>query len=327
MVLALVFGEVACFVAPSVAAPVPPGDAYATLAVVNAGRQTLFGGTATIEQRVGDGIFIMMEARLNMDADGVRPLARPADYPEREYGALKRGIAMLDARLVDQLRSGEMERMSNVRGSGDVWIRSSVDGTLQPVGLYVPRSYDARVPMPLVVFLHGRHDAEGEIVASPLLQQLAETAGAILIAPYARGDAGYDGAAAQDVYDALDAATRAFSVDEQRIYLAGFSMGAFAVFRLAALRADRWRGLLAVAGALTDRQSASIAQRLRGKDVFLAYDAPDEIVAERDVRATAGYLRAAGVSVHEYRQTLGHHALYALEPALRGAWKAMLTER
>ena len=304
--------------------PLPSSGAYAALAVVDEGRRTLLDGSAAIEQRDGNDVYVMMEARLNLAADNLRPSARPPDYPVAQYLALERGVATLDAALIERLLSGRWGAMGEIRGAGDVWIRSSLDGSLQPVGVYVPSTYDPHTAAPLVLFLHGRHAAEDEIAAAPMLQHLAERSGAVVIAPYARGDAGYDGRAAQDVYDALEAATRAFTVDPRRICLAGFSMGAFAVFHLAALHAQRWHALLAAAGALTDESRVAIARRLRRVPVYLVSGSGDAVVAPREVQATAQFLRGAGVPVREFTVTGGHHALYALEPALGRAWQAML---
>ncbi|TAM77936.1 hypothetical protein EPN44_01855 [bacterium] len=304
--------------------PLPSSGAYTALALVDEGRRTLLDGSATIERRDGNDVYVMMEARLNLAAGNLRPGMRPPDYPAAEYAAYERGVAVLDTSLIGRLLTERMGEMGEVRGAGDIWIRSSLDDSLQPVGLYVPSSYDPHTPAPLVIFLHGRHAAEDEMVAAPALQRLAEDSGAIIVAPYARGDAGYDGRAAQDVYDALAAATRAFTVDPRRVCLAGFSMGAFAVFHLAALHAQRWSALLAAAGALTDESREAIARRLHRTQVYLVSGTGDAVVTPRAVRATARFLRTSGVHVHEYQVTGGHHALYALEPALRSAWFAML---
>ncbi len=313
--------------APASAVPsttLPSSGAGSALTVVDEGRKTLLEGSAAIERRDGNDVYVMMEARLNLAAGNLRPGMRPPDYPAAEYAAFERGVAVLDTALIERLLAGRIGEMGGVRGAGEVWIRSSLDDSLQPVGLYVPSSYDRHAPAPLVIFLHGRHTAEDEVVAAPMLQRLAESSGAIVVAPYARGDAGYDGRAAQDVYDALDAATRAFAVDPRHVCLAGFSMGAFAVFHLAVRHAQRWSALLAAAGTLTDGSRETIARRLRGMPVYLVSDTNDAVVTPREVRATARFLRTSGVHVHEYPLIGGHHALYALEPALQRAWHAML---
>ncbi|TAM60510.1 hypothetical protein EPN52_04860 [bacterium] len=327
--LALALAAGTCAGAPAsavISAPLPTSGVDAALATVDLGRRTLLDGSAAIERRQGDDVYVMMEARLNLAAGNLRPGARPSDYPVAQYLALERGVATLDAALIESLLERRPDQMASVRGAGDVWMRARADGSLQPVGLYVPASYDPRTPAPLVVFLHGRRAAEDEVVAAPPLQRLAERSGAIILAPYARGDAGYDGRAAQDVYDALDAALRAFTIDQRRICLAGFSMGAFAVFHLAALQPWRWHALLVAAGAMTDEARGEIAPRLRHSPVYLVSGSGDAVVTPREVRATARFLRAAGVPVREFTVAGGRHALHALEPALRRAWPAMLNE-
>jgi poly(3-hydroxybutyrate) depolymerase len=117
--------------------------------------------------------------------------------------------------------------------------RSVVDGTLQPYSLYVPPGYTAQVPRPLVVALHGLHGSSHRML--PILfgnydkdedrthadrhfdPPPASTT--LLLAPYGFGDAFYRGVGETDVLQALASVREAYSVDADRTYMTGLSMG------------------------------------------------------------------------------------------------------
>ncbi|UCG88073.1 MAG: phospholipase, partial [Gemmatimonadota bacterium] len=117
---------------------------------------------------------------------------------------------------------------------------SDVDDTEQPYGLYLPPDYDPAKAYPLVISLHGagsnhrlnlrrvfgKSNAEGEtdVEASRYFPEW-EHVDYIVAAPYARGTMGYQTVAEKDVMDVLADVKRRFSIDENRMYLTGLSMG------------------------------------------------------------------------------------------------------
>jgi len=126
-----------------------------------------------------------------------------------------------------------------------VSFRSTADGTTQYYGLYVPRDLDPAARLPLVVILHAEESSELASVAqffavpgSPGIPSISPGYGprpaqwnAIVAAPSGRGTMGFTGIAEQDVYDVLDEVRTRYSVDQDRIYLIGLSMGGGAALR------------------------------------------------------------------------------------------------
>ncbi|MDE2572410.1 MAG: dienelactone hydrolase family protein [bacterium] len=318
---ALAFAFAAC--GPVAVVAMQGGASAPPLQAIDAAQRRLLESSAAIERLAGDHVMLLLRARLYRDAGDFRPGTHPLGEPRAAYAGFERNLIDLEQRSIEQLRSGHLSRMAEMRGAGEVWLRSSADGSLQPVGVYVPRSYAARTPAALVVFLHGLRQGDDEVVGSPIVQRLSERSGAIVIAPYARGDAGFEGLAARDVADGLAAAQGAFAIDASRVDLAGFSMGAFAVYRIAAQHPERWHAVLAAAGAFTDEQRAALARHLRGKTVYLVSGTADTIVPVAEMDATAHVLRNAGATVRTYRQRGAGHTLPALSPALRRAWNEM----
>ncbi len=128
---------------------------------------------------------------------------------------------------------------ASLRGPIRRGYRSEIDGALQGYSVYVPASYRADRPFPLVVALHGlagtahrmlpvlfglydeHEDREHADRHPPPLPDI----GAILVAPFGYGDAGYRGPGEADVMAVLDEVRRAYRTDATRTYITGLSMG------------------------------------------------------------------------------------------------------
>lgn len=154
-------------------------------------------------------------------------------------------------------------------GPQDLSFFSTADETDQPYAVYIPRDYDENQKYPLVIFLHGalsnhrlglrRAFGEGNIAGTDFIvpnRVVTETdleatrywprlkdVNFIVAAPYARGTAGYQGIPEQDVYEMLDDIKDRFSIDENRIYLTGLSMGGGGTTWLGLTRPDIWAAI------------------------------------------------------------------------------------
>jgi pimeloyl-ACP methyl ester carboxylesterase len=154
-------------------------------------------------------------------------------------------------------------------GPQDLCFFSAVDETDQPYAVYVPNNYDESKKYPLVIFLHGAMSnhrlglrrvfgqgnnqggdfikpghvpTETDLEATRYFPHLKEV-DYIVAAPYARGTAGYQGIPEQDVYDILNDLKRRFTIDEDRIYLTGLSMGGGGTVWLGLTRPDIWAAI------------------------------------------------------------------------------------
>jgi predicted esterase len=95
------------------------------------------------------------------------------------------------------------------------------------------------------VFGKGNLPGESEAQASRFFPSWKDV-DYIVASPLARGTMGYQGIAEKDVYDVLDDVKKRFSVDIDRIYLTGLSMGGGGVLRLGLTRPDIWAAIAAV---------------------------------------------------------------------------------
>lgn len=143
-------------------------------------------------------------------------------------------------------------------------IHSNVDDSEQPYALYIPPSYDPQKKYPLVIMLHGagsnhrlalrrvfgKSNANGEndVEASRYFPKWDDV-DFIVAAPLARGTMGYQGVAEGDVYDVLADVKSRFSIDEDRTYLTGLSMGGGGTLWIGLTRPDVWAALAPVCPA------------------------------------------------------------------------------
>jgi pimeloyl-ACP methyl ester carboxylesterase len=141
--------------------------------------------------------------------------------------------------------------------------RSTLDDTLQPYALYVPKTYDPKKPYPLLVSLHGA--TSNHILNRRRVFGLGNRPGEsdyeairnedvpfpdvdfIVLSPYGRGEvAGYNGIAEADVLRAMDDVERAYNVDRDRVYLTGLSMGGGGTWHLGLRYPDRFAAIAPV---------------------------------------------------------------------------------
>lgn len=128
---------------------------------------------------------------------------------------------------------------------------SDVDGSVQPYGLVIPRSYDPKTPIRLDVVLHGstkpqgaselkfmeRFDLHGNSAAEPVDQPFIE------LHPLGRVENCYRWAGETDVFEAIEDVCRKYKIDRDRIVLRGMSMGASGTWHLGLKHPDRFVAL------------------------------------------------------------------------------------
>jgi pimeloyl-ACP methyl ester carboxylesterase len=259
--------------------------------------------------------------RLLDDADMVGAPV-PTGYPADVWEPYANATAELDLSLADQLLRQSYRPMAEIRGLGETLIRSSKDGTMQPVAVYVPPGYTPGRAAPLAVFLHGRPQSESSLIAPPFIEALADASNTIVVAPYGRGYYDFHGSEG-DVYDAVAAATKAFSIDPRRHYLIGYSMGGFSVFSVAPIHPDEWTAVMSIAGALLADTSHTVTAMLARTPFYILTGSLDESIPTQYPTATAVFLRDSGIPVTYYSDPKATHRLYTLRTILAQAWDDM----
>ena len=124
--------------------------------------------------------------------------------------------------------------------------RSKIDGSVQPCGVVGPATWKGpadKTPRPTWIWNHGRGDTLSELAfIAGRMKSAGEfaTDANIVIHPYGRYCNATKFAGEVDVFEALDAAARAYPVDRSRLVNAGFSMGGASAWHLGVHHSGLW---------------------------------------------------------------------------------------
>ncbi|MHC4884541.1 MAG: carboxylesterase family protein [Planctomycetota bacterium] len=209
---------------------------------------------------------------------------------------------------------------------------SRVDGSVQPYELYVPqRATDG--PLPLVVLLHGyvpSYRRTDWMEIDPSMCRALEEAGMALLLPFGRSNTDFLNVGERDVLDALEEVKRRYPIDEERTFLAGYSMGGsgawtllthypglFAAARVWSGRTDYyyWHDLNRtelpgyIRFAIDGDNPIDQAEDLLGTPIRVDHPLDDSLVKTGHTTAMAKRLRA-----------LGHKHLTVVQPQEGGHW-------
>lgn len=213
----------------------------------------------------------------------------------------------------------QFESTEQISNEGDL------DGIWQPYGVYVPTAYDPAKKTRTTYWMHWRggdtHDAAN--VSPRTMRDFGEDVDGLVVAPRGRGTSSwYVGRAQVDFQQVWDDALRTFSIDEDRVYVTGHSMGGWASYLLPILYPDRFAASLPYAGVPTqglwagcefdecyqgtnggnakDQWTTPLLENLRNVPIAISHGVLDELVP------VPGAVRQA-----EKLTTLGYrHRLY-----------------
>ena len=191
---------------------------------------------------------------------------------------------------------------SHPRGQHKLGLGDDRDGLL-----YVPRGYKSDVAAPLVVMLHG---ASNRAQAVDYTFPLADEFGVIILAPDSRGRGTWDAlerefeADVQFIDGALAHTFRRYSVDPQRLAMAGFSDGASYALALGIANG----GLFGRVMAFSPGTIPPVARRGKPR-IFVSHGTRDTVLRiDSTSRRIVPRLKAQGYDV-TYREFDGPHTV------------------
>lgn len=157
--------------------------------------------------------------------------------------------------------------------------------------LYLPRDYATQGPWPLVVFLHGAGECgdDLEVVRRVGLPRQIEQGAAsrvadavlngfVLVSPQCPKHSGWSAAM---VLGLIERVGGEFSVDRDRVYLTGYSMGGFATWEIACHDPDRFAAIAPLCGGGPIER----AGRLKDVPVWAFHGGNDKVVPPEASRA------------------------------------------
>jgi pimeloyl-ACP methyl ester carboxylesterase len=128
-------------------------------------------------------------------------------------------------------------------------------GIHQHYGLYIPTTFSPETKSPGLLWLHPRSSGTTHLAAAwvpGIIRQLGEESGRVVFSPSARGaSTWYVGRGHESFLETWDDAMSSWSVDPDRVVVAGHSMGGFGSYLLGLLYPDRFAGAFPIAGATT----------------------------------------------------------------------------
>lgn len=171
-------------------------------------------------------------------------------------------------------------------------LKSTWDGSEQPYDLFVPKSADGTKAMPLLVALHGKGATWESWFAGTPVRDWAEKEGYVVVAPHGRGDWFYLGPGERDVLDTIADVKSRCTIDEDRVFLVGHSMGGWGTWHFSASHPDMFAGVAPMSGW----SAISLMGNLRHLDPFVAHGDKDEIVLPENSQAACTELTRLGIS-------------------------------
>lgn len=154
-------------------------------------------------------------------------------------------------------------------GIFNMTFKSKLDSSFQPLLIKTPKNYNKTQKWPLLVVLHGLGD--GPILVSGIDSM-------VQIGPFGRGDLWYRGLGEQDIFESIELAKELFNIDDNRIYLCGFSMGGAGTFELGLKHPDIWAACVPVCGKLSDTY---LIKNGRNLPFWINTGSKDEVVPAR----------------------------------------------
>lgn len=186
------------------------------------------------------------------------------------------------------------------------------DGELRSVGVYVPASYRAGAPAPLIIALHGRFSSAQAFHAQSGLAAIAEARGAILAYPETLAgfwnDGGHAilnrfGPAPDDsgfIAATIEAVNGDHAIDRSQIYVVGYDSGGSLAYSLVCAGRTLFAGAAVVSAPMWDYQRDQCANA-RATPLLIVHGRRDEYAPIRGGDAPNTEARRLSVS-----DTLAH---------------------
>jgi predicted peptidase len=187
------------------------------------------------------------------------------------------------------------------------------DGRAVPYLLYLPEGYDGKEKKwPLMLFLHGRGESYGPLGlvkkwGPPRLVERGEKLPYVIVSPQCPGDESWAQPKQQEgLVRLLDQITKNYSIDEDRVYLTGLSMGGYGSWRLAADHPDRFAAVIPVCGG----GNPADAEKLKNVPFWVFHGTADPAVPFSRSQDMVDAIKKAGGKVIRFTslEEFGHNS-------------------
>lgn len=199
--------------------------------------------------------------------------------------------------------------------------------------VYVPPDRKEGEKLPVMLYLHGsnRRGTDNQAPLADIYENIKgfpQNWNFIVVVPQCREDQFWAGPMVDQAIAALDQTVKEFNGDENRLYLAGYSMGGFGAWQTAITYPDKFAAIIPVAGGVepigepSEREKALLSSQakaaasapnvfeayavaLRDKSIWIVHGERDESVPVEQARKMTEALKAAGSTKVVYNELPG----------------------
>lgn len=177
--------------------------------------------------------------------------------------------------------------------------------------LFVPKGYQQTKKYPLIVALHGLGSNPMQIIRYPGFATLAQKFGYVIVAPMGYNSGGWYGQlpskisklSEKDVMNVLEMTRKELSIDPNRIFLMGHSMGGGGTWHLGLKYPKLWAGLAPIAPAIYLRKPRDL-KTITHLPVILIQGDKDTLVPVKKARQWAEKMKELKMK-HKYVEVKG----------------------
>lgn len=172
----------------------------------------------------------------------------------------------------------------------------TIDGTTYAYVVYVPPTYDASQAWPVILFLHGSGQSgddgfnQTDVGLPAMIRKAGLRPPAIIVMPQCRRDRSWTGDMARMALMCVDQASTEYSLDADRFYVTGLSLGGAGTWVIGAAMHERVAALVPVCGF----GDVGAAPKLAPIPTWVFHGAADNRVPVGRSREMVEALRKAG---------------------------------
>ncbi len=191
----------------------------------------------------------------------------------------------------------------------------SVGGKTYQYRVFLPKNRDPNKKFPVMLYLHGsgsrgQDNREQAWAFDSAIGSVKDKVDFIVVLPQCRGDLAWiSDEMSKYALATLDETVKEFNGDPDRVYLAGFSLGAHGVWRIASANPGKFTALMPVSGHVIPFESASpdaaytdVAKAIGQTPVWIFHGAKDDAVPVDTARKIVKVLEQQGSQKMKYTE-------------------------
>jgi predicted esterase len=191
------------------------------------------------------------------------------------------------------------------------------DGVDRPYVIYVPSSYDPRIPTPMLVHLHGVvmrpniNSNPEEYIGNTAIMAEAEKMSWFVLFPFGqKGASWFDEVGMANIMSLVRTAKVNFNIDDDRVYLSGLSDGASAAFLFAMVMPTDFAAYAALNGTMSTGSDeggfSTYAPNMANTHIYVTTADCDRYFPTDQMERTIAMAEKAGANIL-YRKLKGEH--------------------